>query len=66
MEIKEALETLKEHCKSIDDCLKCEFYFSEDHYELSCYFDDKYPSEYDTDIIKTINEVGGNMYDLYL
>ena len=49
MDIKEAIQTLKEYCSSIDDCMDCKLYLQDDYYEMYCYPDNKVPEEYEID-----------------
>lgn len=51
MDIKEAIKTLKEYCKSIDDCTNCKLYLPDDYHEMWCYLTYKAPEEYNMDEI---------------
>lgn len=52
MDIKEAIQTLKEYCSSIDDCTDCKLYLQDEYYEMYCYLDNKVPEEYEIDKVE--------------
>lgn len=51
MNIKEAMEILKKHCSSIEDCMECSLYLQDEYCEMYCHVTDRVPEYYEIDKI---------------
>lgn len=52
MNIKEAMEILKKHCSSIEDCMECSLYLQDEYCDMYCHVTDRVPEYYEIDKIE--------------